>query len=226
MTSGGEAKIFLSEKRERSETDWHRSLHTLNFGAFNQKGHEPFFDLAILNDETLGAGRAVEYLFENDSTVLIVPVVGGISLTHNGDVELFVEAGESVVARGKKNSLLKLRNPFDIEPVNYVALWITANVDHPSMLKKQFDLDENKNSLVPIFSQDNMVFYLGNFRGRIDSQFSLSENANGLFAFVIEGALEFDNRLLQQRDGIAIWNKTKVEFEALSTEAIILLVEI
>ena len=44
--------------------------------------------------------------------------------------------------------------------------------------------------------------------------------------FVIHGAFEVENRLLESRDGLAIWNTDRIELEALSNEAILLLLEI
>jgi hypothetical protein len=52
----------------------------------------------------------------------------------------------------------------------------------------------------------------------------------GVFGFVIEGAFEFQNRLLETRDSIALWNEDnetlQIEFEALSNDAIILIAEV
>lgn len=47
---------------------------------------------------------------------------------------------------------------------------------------------------------------------------------------MIEGAFEFQNRLLETRDSVALWNEDnealQIEFEALSNDAINLIVEV
>jgi hypothetical protein len=47
-----------------------------------------------------------------------------------------------------------------------------------------------------------------------------------VFVYVIEGAVEFQNRLLEQRDGLALYSVTTSEFEALSNDAILLVLEV
>jgi redox-sensitive bicupin YhaK (pirin superfamily) len=47
----------------------------------------------------------------------------------------------------------------------------------------------------------------------------------GLFVFVIEGAFEVEGRLLHERDSLALWETGKAEMEALSNDAIILVIE-
>ena len=48
----------------------------------------------------------------------------------------------------------------------------------------------------------------------------------GAFVFVIEGAFEVQGTLLHERDGLALWKTEEVEMEALSNEAIILVIEL
>ena len=66
---------------------------------------------------------------------------------------------------------------------------------------------------------------MGKYDGRREGVFKLTKDTHTVFAFVIEGAFEVQNRLLHARDGLGLWNLDEVEFEALSNEAIILLIE-
>jgi redox-sensitive bicupin YhaK (pirin superfamily) len=44
--------------------------------------------------------------------------------------------------------------------------------------------------------------------------------------YVIEGAFEVQYRLLHARDGLALWEAERVEWEALSNDAILLVLEV
>jgi hypothetical protein len=46
------------------------------------------------------------------------------------------------------------------------------------------------------------------------------------FAFVVAGAFEVEGRLLHQNDGLALWNTSVIELEALSENVVILVVEV
>jgi hypothetical protein len=70
-----------------------------------------------------------------------------------------------------------------------------------------------------------MVCHIGKFDGRKEGTHIVTDAGKGIFVFVIEGAFEVQNRLLQLRDGLALWNTASIEFEALSNDAILLLLE-
>jgi quercetin 2,3-dioxygenase len=42
---------------------------------------------------------------------------------------------------------------------------------------------------------------------------------------VLQGAFEVQYKLMETRDGLALWNAKEIEIEALSNEAIIMLIE-
>jgi hypothetical protein len=94
-----------------------------------------------------------------------------------------------------------------------------------SFTKNQFAFDGQQNQLIELLNSDSLLIKIGQFQGRADYVFQLNEHTTSLFSFVIEGAFEFHERLLQPRDGLLIQRQTQVEFESLSNEAIILVIE-
>ena len=67
---------------------------------------------------------------------------------------------------------------------------------------------------------------IGKFDGRGETTYRVKNKDAGLFVFVLEGAFEVQGTLLHARDGLALWETDEVEMEALSNDAIILLVEL
>lgn len=95
------------------------------------------------------------------------------------------------------------------------------------------DFDFSKrNELLPVFGRDLLPMhsqscgYIGLYDGRKKGNYTLQNPKNGLFTFVANGAFEFENRLLESRDGLSISRITSVDFEALSENAILLVMEI
>jgi hypothetical protein len=68
--------------------------------------------------------------------------------------------------------------------------------------------------------------FIGKFTGREEAVYRLSDPRNGLFAFVLQGAFELQYRLLHAGDGLGLWELPEAELEALSNDAIILMVEV
>ena len=86
---------------------------------------------------------------------------------------------------------------------------------------------ENKNQLLSIQTPlSKNAFFIGQYGGREEDEYVLKNFSNSVFVFVVEGAFEVANRLLETRDGMALSHIETVEFEALSHDAILLLLEI
>ncbi len=62
-------------------------------------------------------------------------------------------------------------------------------------------------------------------RKKFTTHFNYQEAVTLLYFFVIQGAFEVANRLLEARDGLGLWSVKEVELEALSNEAIVLVLQ-
>ncbi len=54
----------------------------------------------------------------------------------------------------------------------------------------------------------------------------MKSSANSLYTFIVDGAFEIEGRLMHARDGLALWNTEKIELEALSNNAIVVVLEL
>jgi redox-sensitive bicupin YhaK (pirin superfamily) len=222
-------KMFLADERGHFELDWFRTYNTFNFGRYQHQHKTPFGSLYVLNDDTLAGGKSLRMSVEDNSEVLILPVAGAVSYTDNHGHAAVIEAGECRLFTAPKGTSLEIANPFEEELVNFLQVWFKKTDGNASDLSPlfSFDINSNKNSLVqmPAGNSGNK-FYIGKYKGREEEIYKMSSEANGLFVFVIEGAFEVQYRLLHARDGLALWNVKEVEWEALSNDAIILVMEL
>lgn len=221
-----EAKIYLSVQRGKTEFSWFRSFHTFNFGNYFNENKAAFGAIRVFNDNTLAAGKSMKMQVEKPTDVLILPLVGGIEFKTSTRYHDFLEAGKLQIFSAEAGMEYEVLNPYSSELINYLEIWIEKE-NAVSSKTEQSEIDiEKRNELLPIYSTENTFAYFGKFGGREDSIYQLKNTANGIFAFVIEGAFEFQNRLLHPRDGLALWNVSEIDFEALSTDAILLVFEI
>lgn len=229
MIDQTKAKIFLSGQRGHSENAWFRSYSTFNFGAYFHEDKMPAGALYVLNDDTLAAGKNVRLTVEEPTLAVILPVTGVLEIRSGAGPEALVKAGEAwagFLATGYK---LEIGNPFDEGLVNYLQLWFKASASSfPSSLFP-FSLEEHKNELVEIFESSReesfLSISLAKLEARKELSYALQSPHNRLFVFVIEGAFEVQHRLLENRDGLTLWETGEIELEALSNDAILLLVE-
>lgn len=230
MVQQNKGKIFLADERGHNEMDWFRSYNTFNFGQYQLEHKAPFGPLYVLNDDTLAGGKSISMTMEASSLLLLIPVVGAITYNDNLGNSTLIEAGECQVYAMPGNTTFHIGNPYDNELVNFLQVWfyntaVEEEDNGPQVIS--FDIVNNRNQLVPI-PVDNTPFKfgMGKYAGREESIYKLSDARNGVFVFVVEGAFEVQYRLLHPRDGLALWETEEIELEALSNDAIILVMEV
>jgi redox-sensitive bicupin YhaK (pirin superfamily) len=232
MNRQPKAKIFLADKRGCNETDWFRSYSTFNFGYFNEHKY-PFGDLYVLNDDAIAGGHSINLTVEENSCILLLPVVGTVLCRVNQCIESIVNAGQLKVFQLHQGDSIELLNCYENELINFIQVWIKADDIESSGTNQlfTFHLDENKNVLIKItkstaVEEKNPGVSIGKFAGRNEGVYKLKNKQNNLFVFVIEGVFEVQGRLLHARDGLGLWNESEeIGLEALSNDGIVLIIE-
>ncbi|MFT3675966.1 MAG: hypothetical protein QM781_08725 [Chitinophagaceae bacterium] len=222
------AKIFLANERGLTESDWFRTYNMFNAGCYINPHKESFGNLYLLNEETLAPGRRLTTEVREDSYLLLVPVVGGVQCSGTGHHTRQAEAGELLVWPAEKKSILRIHNPYS-ELIQFIQIGIKAE-NAPlqnEVLQYPLQLSGDRINWMEERPEKTLPFVagLGKYKGRSEDSCRLSSDRS-LFVYVIQGAFEVQSRLLHAGDGLALWDATDVEWEALSNDAIILLIEI
>jgi len=227
-----EAIIHLSDNRGHLEGEWMRSRMTFNFGTYNAEHREPFGSLQLFNEDTLAAGKSLQMLLEENTEVIIIPIVGTIAFKAGKENETYIHPGQVQLFSAATQSSYTISNPFEKEElVNFLQIWLYKNKTSftPKLQPVDFDLSQT-NQLQQVISETDLHqsshCYIGKFDGRKKGVYQLQNNNHGIYAFVIEGVFEVQDRLLHTRDGLAIWNTNEIDFEALSSGAILLVLEV
>ncbi len=233
MIKQANAKIFLADERGLNQTDWFRSCTTFNFGQYFNKHKTPFGGIYVFNDDTLGGGRSLQMLIEEDSYVILLPVIGAIEYSDMLGQENLIAAGQIQILAFEKGSTIRIRNPFKDEAVNFIQVWIKADgkaAAHDTS-PGTYDVNHFMNCLMRITPSQvgeqsiPFNFSIGKFSGRGETIHPIRNNNAGFFVFVLEGAFEVEGRLLHARDGLALWGIQEAEMEALSNDALLLAIE-
>ena len=67
--------------------------------------------------------------------------------------------------------------------------------------------------------------YFGVFNARKKAHLTMNSNTIGCYVFVINGAFEVEDRLVESRDALWLRNTKQLELEALSENGIVLLLQ-
>ncbi|MCV9927876.1 hypothetical protein OIU83_09445 [Flavobacterium sp. LS1R49] len=227
MIKQSPAQIFKSDLRGISKSDAFLNLATFNFGTYQDDSRKPFGTLEVLNEGILAPLQKISRLIDADTEVILLPLFGGIVYKDNLGTEDFIRIEQIKHISVKKGMSFELSNPYKLENVSYLEIWFSPKILNSKENSASFEFsfsERNKMNLLFYFS--NTMGFIGIYDGRKEGSYTLKNNLNGVFVFVINGAFEIENRLLQEKDGLSLNDIETVEWEALSENAILLLLEV
>jgi redox-sensitive bicupin YhaK (pirin superfamily) len=220
MLPQSQGKIFLADERGLQEHAGRRRYYTFNADGFYNEHKTPFGALYALHEDTLDAEQSITLHVKAATGILLLPTVGAITWKDNTGQSGMVAAGQSLYYTAQQEIVLVISNPYENALVNFLQWWFkhTAAAEYSVLQLTDFDLKLHKDQLLPLGCQA----WIGKFNGRAEAVHTLAPD-HGLFVFVLEGAFEVQYRLLNARDGLALWDVSEVELEALSNDAIVII---
>ncbi|MDJ1467062.1 pirin family protein [Xanthocytophaga flava] len=232
MIVQNKAVIHLAEQRGFLSSEGQKSYVTFNFGEYQNEHRKPFGVLQLWNEEILSAEKSIELTVPQSVDVVLVPLAGLIEYKDSNGTENFISAGQIYVTSLSEGTSYQLINPFEKdEIVICLHMWLTkltktTDIAEPTE-QITFNLDET-NQLLPLIAVTTKPYqcYIGKYDGRVKGEYTLTNNRNGIYVFVITGAFEVQDRLLHAKDALALWETESIDFEALSEGAILLLFEV
>jgi hypothetical protein len=223
------SKIFLADERGLNENEWFRSWNTFNFGKYQLEHKKSVGNLVVLNDDTLAPGRSLSLMVEEDFSIVIIPVIGAVEYKDTTGITQLIAAGQTICIQAKAGLQYEVTNPIAEIAVNFIQLWIKGGHENSNTgLYTYGDVNANLNQLIPVLNTNSTAYgiYIGKFSGRGEVTYNSPKSKSTLFVFVLAGAFEVEGCLLHDRDGLAMFEKSKAEMEALSNDAIILCIEL
>lgn len=247
MNPQTQAQIYLAEQRTCTQTDLFRSYRSFNAGACFEESRIPFGALCLLNDDTLQAGASLTVPVKQATEVMLLPVSGGLEYQiepvtgesgPGSPVGNFLEPGQVQLLSVAAGTRYVVSNPYEAEDINFVQPWLTPASADISVNSHRITFDlSHKNALLPLFGPAGAEpdecargrRFIGRYDGRQDDVYRIAgDPANGIYVFVLQGAFEVQNRLLHEKDGLALRAVADglVEWEALPNDAVLLLIEV
>ena len=222
MLPQADATIYLAAQRGCSQTAQYRSYRTLNFGNYFNETKKPVGRVLALNEETFAGEATQPYHVSENTTVLILPLVG-ITIVKTKSGIQYVEAGQAYTFFVELGDGYEISNPYRAELICFLHIWIRS--DLPISVTQNLDLQKQQNQLLSLTPErTTRPGVVGQFEARQEGTYTTT-NPDAVLVFVVEGVFEVENRLLQQGDALALRHVGSLEFEALSRDAIILILE-
>ena len=221
------AQIFKSESRGRFESNGHNCFSTFNFGSYFEESRKPFGSLHVVNEVIIAPQQTIQTVLEVNTVVLVLPLFGGVDYKDSLGNQSFIGVEQIRIVFARKEMSFELANGYESENVSYLQIGFNAETQEYKNKFQQFNFGlTNKNQLIPLFKISNALGFIGMYGARKEGFYSLKSDSKCVFIFIINGAFEIENRLLESKDGLSLSGIDSLEWEALSENALLVVLEI
>lgn len=230
-------KISLQKSSDRGHVklDWLESYHSFSFGNYYDPNKMGFGKLRVINDDHIAAGTGFGKHPHQNMEIITIMLSGVLKHEDSMGNASAIKAGEIQVMSAGSGIFHSEFNGKDDEAANLLQIWILPNRLNvkPRYEQKLLKDLEKKNELYQILSpnsEDQGVwihqetwFYLGEFEIEKEIFYSLKNENNGVYIFVIEGSVKLGGYELKKRDAAEIIGTKIVNFKAEKNSKILLI---
>ncbi|MDN3583043.1 hypothetical protein [Mucilaginibacter flavus] len=223
-------QIFLADQRGIVENETSRRFSSFNYGHYVNESRKPFGPLEVFNDEILAAGKSINVTIQNSCYLVIIPITGALLTTDARHKTTVTDVGEVFIHYAQAGETFELTNTYPTDWINFLYIQVKAKPDAFPFFEQTFSFDftgrkDDLIAVIPGYSNLPFSIHMGQFAGRADTLYQLKNSDSLFYAFVIAGAFELQGRLLHERDGLALWDLQEADMEALSNNAVMLVIE-
>lgn len=177
--------------------------------------------LRTVTEAVIDENGSFHFTCSPESSVLILVLYGEILIGSCGQP---VSSAQFFMLKTGKSIVFTLKNNLPEEKADVLIIEMVNTGAEESSSAEEITFPE-RNTLLPLCSPAGYPVFIGLYDGRKEGIYTVLQKDRSVFGMVINGAFEFQNRLLETRDALLIAEAETIEFEALSENALLILLE-
>ncbi len=226
-----------ADTRGHANHGWLNSYHTFSFANYQNPERTHFGVLRVLNDDTVTQGMGFGTHPHRDMEIISIPLEGDLEHKDSMGTTAVIKKGEIQVMSAGTGVMHSEYNKNKDQAVKFLQIWVfprEVGVE-PRYDQQSIKEGEKINDFQQILSPDkdddgvwihqDAWFNLANFTKGNGKNYMLNKKENGVYAFVLKGSAKIGDRILNERDGLGIWDTQSFNIEAIE-DAEILLMEV
>ena len=230
--------LHRSVTRGQANHGWLQARHTFSFANYYDPNRMNFGVLRVLNDDQVAEGRGFGTHPHDNMEIITIPLEGDLEHKDSMGNSSVIRYGDVQVMSAGTGIQHSEFNPNKDKPLKLLQIWVFPNKRNVSPRYDQITLNMNErhNKLQQIlspFPEDEGVwihqdawFHRGKFDKDFTAEYEIKKNGNGVYAFVIRGAVKIEGELLKERDGLGIWETDSLSIQSVQEGTEILLMEV
>jgi redox-sensitive bicupin YhaK (pirin superfamily) len=224
-----------ADSRGHTNHGWLNSYHTFSFANYQNKDRNNFGVLRVLNDDTVTQGMGFGTHPHRDMEIISIPLEGDLEHKDSMGTTAVIKKGEIQVMTAGTGIMHSEYNKNKNEAVKFLQIWVfprevgvEQRYDQKS-IKEGEKLNDFQQILSPnkdddgVWIHQDAWFNLANFTKGNSKNYTLNKKGNGVYVFVIKGNAKIGDQILNERDGLGIWDTENFDVEALENTEILLM---
>ncbi len=230
--------LHKSNTRGHANHEWLDSHHSFSFASYYNPDRMHFGVLRVLNDDRVDPGMGFGTHPHDNMEIISIPLEGDLEHKDSmGNVAVIKKGDIQVMSAGTGISHSEYNKNKD-QLTKFLQIWVFPNKKNVTPRYDQITLNINDrhNKLQQIISpspddagawlHQDAWFHLGKFDKNFSTDYSIKKNGNGVYAFVIKGDVTIDGQILNERDGLGIWDTDKINITSNTQDAEILIMDV
>lgn len=209
-----QTKIQRAGERGKADLGWLNSHHSFSFGHWYDPSKMHFGALRVLNDDVVKGGQGFGLHPHDNMEIVSIPLKGALAHKDSTGTDGIIKTGDVQIMSAGSGISHSEYNASKQEEVNFLQLWVIPKEENiqPRYEQKTFDAGGRKNNWQVVVSpaanagsvwiNQDAVFSLADVDAPLTYRNTFKEN--GVYLFVLEGAVEVNGETLQRRDAMEI----------------------
>lgn len=229
--------LHKAETRGHANHGWLDTNHTFSFAHYYDPQRMHFGALRVLNDDVVEGGNGFGTHPHDNMEIISIPLYGDLQHKDSmGNTAVIKQNDVQVMSAGKGIYHSEYNKNKD-KKVNFLQIWVfpkEKNIE-PRYEQKTYQPEDRVNKLQQVVSavkgeegvwiNQDAWFHLGNLKKGFETEYTIKQKGNGVYAFVIEGDATINGQALNKRDGLGVWDTDKLSITA-TTDTEVLLMEV
>lgn len=226
--------LHKASTRGHTQIGWLDSHHTFSFDQYYDPERVNFGALRVLNDDKVAPGKGFGTHPHKNMEIVSIPLKGKLQHGDSIDNTKIVTPGDIQTMSAGTGIYHSEVNGSQTEPVEFLQIWIQPKLRNTPPQYNDYDIRALKKENEPytIIAPDGSTpaallqdtwFSLLEIEKDKNTSYALYAKENGVYIFLIEGAIQVGEIHLQRRDGLGIYDTSKVDIRGTENAQVLLI---
>ena len=183
----------------------------------------PILDFAFIDDVALSGMGTYQKVIKESGYIILMPLLNNIRLNMNG-FNWKIEVNQSFIYYLEKGTIIDIEGEYSNDYSYFYSLFLVKEKQQIAKMIVPIDF-ERENRLEKIIRHDLFNVFLGKFDLRRESEIPMKKVERNWLVISLTGIFEIHNRLIESRDLLEIKSDEHVEFESLSENSLLMVID-